>query len=145
MSSSSGTANPSARKTDTPRIEILDEVNAEILSHNTPRGFGTFPGGQRYQELFDDETEAAPSFGYQGGGGLGGGIPRPFSQTTFGGESPYKDTVIVIHHNKQGIRLFLQANIKTFLIILLVIIAIVSSPSLTEIVNTLIKTVLSAH
>ena len=143
--STPGTSSNPGRKPDQPRIEIMQEAAADILAHSTPRGFGAFSDQQRYQEIFEDTAEGAPDFGFQGGGGLGGGFQRPFSQTSFASEPPYRDTVFVLHHNKQGIRLFLQANLRTFVVIVLIVAAIVSSPSLAEVVNTLFKAVLSVR
>jgi hypothetical protein len=143
-SSTPGTSGNSGRKPEQPRIEIINDAAAEILSHSTPRGFGTFRGDQRYQEIFEDTAEGAPDFGYPGTG-LGASYQRPFSHTNFGSDAPYRDTVIVLHHNKQGIRLFLQANLRTFLVILLIIAALVSSPSLADMINTLLRAVLGAR
>lgn len=143
-SSTPGTSGSSARKPEQPRIEIINDAAAEILSHSTPRGFGTFRGDQRYQEIFEDTAEGAPDFGCTGMG-LGASYQRPFSQTSFGSDAPYRDTVIVLHYTKQGIRIFLQANLRTFLVILLIGAALVSSPSLAEMVNTLLRAVLGAR
>ena len=99
---------------------------------------------RRYQQIFEDHSEF----------GLGYAIPesdrhRPFDESfddDLGAESgPYEDSIFLIHGNKRGIRVSIQAPRKIFFICLLIGIAILAKPGLLEAIQALLKSIQAMH
>jgi hypothetical protein len=124
-------------------------VRAEIVDQSsTPRGFGGYAASeqQRYRDIFGDDAPNSADFGYRGASGLGSaGDPywRPFSSSF--AQGPYEDTILYIQHNKRGVRFSLQATTRTFIAIVLIVIALINSPGIGTLISTLIKSILNLH
>jgi hypothetical protein len=123
-----------------PEADVVKPTMTELLRQTGPRGFGNHSSDQRYQEIFEDEADTAPGWGGRAGSM---GQQPPFSGTY--GNQPYEDTVLFFHHCKRGIRLSVQANTRTFIVLFLVFIALTNSPGLGELVNNLMKSILNVR
>jgi hypothetical protein len=118
-------------------------TQTEIVGSHAPRGFGGF-AERHYQELFEDDADYAPNYGPSGLGGRAYRRPPHFAGE-YAEPQSYQDTVIFLHHNKQGIRLSIQATSKVFLLILVVVIVFLNSPGIGDIVGAVLKTVMNAR
>ncbi len=140
MPGKSDSRNNSRSQTEQGYTEVIPPSMTELLRQTGPRGFGGFSSEQRYQDLFEDEAESAPGAGYRAGT-MGGNYQSPFNGAYT--NQPYEDTVLFFHHCKRGIRVSMQANTKTFIILFLIFVALINSPGIGEIVNNLLRTVLN--
>jgi hypothetical protein len=126
----------------------MDE-SSEIRKDNTTpnslqvpdsaHGFQSY-SANRYEQLFDDFKYEGPQpmndYEYED-------QHRPFHAATTPMSSaakPYEDTVVVLHMNKQGVRLSLQANMRMFIVMLVILLAIFGKPGIGDFVGTLLKT-----
>ncbi len=148
MTNMPGTPSNSASKAEPPQVDTAARpVRAEIIDQSsTPRGFGGYAASeqQRYRDIFGDDAANSADFGYRGASGLGSASDpywRPFSSSF--AQGPYEDTILYIQHNKRGVRFSLQATTKTFIAIVLIVIALINSPGIGTLVSTLIKSVLN--
>ncbi len=105
------------------------------------RGFKGF-SANRYESIFDDFKEEDPQMHYDQFEDRSASFA---AAPTAAQPLPYEDTIVFIHFNKQGIRLSLQANMKTFLAILIIIVVIFSRPGVTDLIGALVKSVLGQH
>lgn len=133
--------NSSGPRIDQPQTETSARpVRAEVIGYTAPRGFGSVRDEERFQDIFDDDPETAPGYSYQGGG-IGGRYRPPFGAPY--SEQPYEDTILVLHHNKKGIRIGLQASHKMFFAIVIVVLVILNSPGIADLLNLLVKAMMS--
>jgi hypothetical protein len=138
MSNTPGTPN------NQPIIDVTAKPSMTELLHQTaPRGFGAASSEQRYQEIFEDDSQTAPGYGGRAGG-LGTSYQPPF-EGAYSNAKPYEDTVLFFHHNKRGVRFSVQANTKTFIVLMVIFIALTNSPGIGELINNLLKTVLNTR
>jgi len=114
----------------------------ELLRQTGPRGFGTYSSDQRYQEIFEDDAESAP--GHRSGS-MGGSYQQPFSGAYTTSQQPYEDTVVFFHHCKKGIRFSVQANTKTFIVLVVIFIGLMNSPGLGEMLNNVLRIFINAR
>jgi hypothetical protein len=150
MTNMPGTPNNSAPKADPlPADTAARPVQAEVMDRPTmPRGLGGYSGSeqQRFRDIFGDDAATGADFGYRGASGFGSASDqywRPFSSSF--AQGPYEDTILFIQHNKRGVRFSLQANTRTFIIIVLIFIALINSPGIGELIGTVVKTILNIH
>jgi hypothetical protein len=126
-----------------PTIDVTAKPSmSELLRQTAPRGFGNYSSDQRYQEIFEDEAQSAPGYGGRPGG-LGNSYQPPFDGAYT--NKPYEDTVLFFHHGKKGVRFSIQASTKTFIVLMVIFIALTNSPGIGEVINNLLRTVLSAR
>jgi len=126
-----------------PTIDVTAKPSmTDLLRQTTPRGFGNYSSDQRYQEIFDDDTQSTPGYGGRPSG-LGGSYQPPFEGAY--NTKPYEDTVLFFHHGKKGVRFSVQASTKTFIVLMVIFIALTNSPGIGDVINNLVKTVLNAH
>jgi hypothetical protein len=139
MSSTTGTPQSTKAKPDVDTA--AKPTMTELLRQTGPRGFGTYSSDQRYQEIFEDDSESAP--GYRTGS-TGGSYQQPFSGA-YTGQQTYEDTVVFFHHCKKGIRFSVQANTKTFIVLLAIFIGLMNSPGIGELLNNVLRIFLNAR
>ena len=143
MSNPSGTPNNQCTRGNQPTIDVTAKPSmTELLHQAQPRGFGNYSTEQRYQEIFEDDSQTAPGYGERPSG-LGGSYQPPFEGAY--SSKPYEDTVLFFHHGKRGVRFSIQANTKTFIILLVLFIALTNSPGIGELINNLVRTVLNTR
>ena len=58
---------------------------------------------------------------------------------------PYTDTFIGIHHSPRGIRIAFQANSRTAVIVLIVLILLLSHPGVLDLLVNLLKQAINIH
>ena|SRR5689334_12254550 len=105
------------------------------------RGFQSH-SADRYESFFEDFTEEDPHMHYDQ---YEDQAPSFNAAPMAAQPVPYEDTIVFIHFNKQGIRLSLQANIKTFLAILFIVVVIFSRPGVGDLIGAVVKSVLGQH
>ena len=126
-----------------PTIDVTAKPSmTELLRQSTSRGFGAATSDQRYQEIFEDDAQTAPGYGGRPGG-LGGSYQPPFEGAY--NQKPYEDTVLFFHHGKSGVRFSIQASTKTFIVLMVIFVALTNSPGIGEVINNLLKTVLNTR
>jgi hypothetical protein len=150
MTNMPGTPSNFNSKADPPQVDTTARpVRAEVVDQSsTPRGFGSYATSdqQRYRDLFGDDASTSADFGYRGASGLGSASDpywRPFSSSF--AQGPYEDTILYVQHNKRGVRFSLQANTRTFIAIVLIVIALINSPGIGALISTLVKSILNLH
>ncbi len=144
MSNLPGTPNNARGRDDQPFIDVTAKPSmSDLLQRAAPRGFGNYSSEQRYQEIFEDDPQTAPGFGNRANS-MGGSYPPPFNGA-YSTQQPYEDTILFFRHNKRGVQVSVQATTKMFIILLVIFIALTNSPGIGELINNLLKNVLSAH
>ncbi len=117
--------------------EVVIDVKASAMKNEGQSQSGDTP------DTFNNDQAFA---GY-GNGSCGLGAPRegnhgsPYDDD--GGA--YKDTFIGIHHSPRGVRVAFQANSKTALIILGVLVILLSHPGVIDLLVSVLKQAIGIH
>lgn len=113
-------ARASAKKAETQRTPS-DDTPETFTQEQAFTGFGSASGGL-----------GAPREAYYG---------TPFAEEI----GPYRDTFIGIHHSPRGVRVAFQANTKTALIALVVLILLLSHPGVLDLLLSVVKQAIGIH
>jgi|SRR5579859_2664941 len=118
--------------------EVIIDARASAKKAETQH-----PPSDDTPDTFNQE-QAFAGFG-SAGGGLG--APREaFYGSPYAEEiGPYRDTFIGIHHSPRGVRVAFQANTKTALIVLIVLILLLSHPGVLDLLINVIKQAIGIH
>jgi len=117
--------------------EESDNRSKSIQPANAARGFQGHRRTDRYESMFndfnDEDTHSMPYNDYEDQN-------RAFNSTALPPKpQPYEDTVLMMHFNKQGIRFMLQANLKTFILIVVIVLFLFGRPGVGDLITTLVK------
>src|SRR5258708_33154470 len=96
----------------------------QAQSDDTPDTFN-------YEQAFSGFGRASSGLGAPGDAYYG----SPYAEET----RPYADTFIGIHHSPRGVRVAFQANTKTALIVLVVLILLLSRPGVLDLLVSVLK------
>lgn len=105
---------------------------------------------EAHQATPEDTTEAVnyeqafAGFGCTPGG-LGAARESYYSAAFAEDAAPYRDTFIGIHHSQRGVRVAFQANTKTALIVLVVLIILLSHPGVLDLLLNVLKQAIGLH
>jgi len=103
-----------------PDPEDVTRPSRPTMNHATNR---------LYQKVFDETVQQTTA----------SSAPREIQTPSTEGAESYNDTVIAVHHSKKGFRIVLQANHKTFLVIVILVLAVLSRPGLVDLLSVLLK------
>jgi hypothetical protein len=121
--------------------ENTGQPNSLQIIDTPARGFQGY-SADRYEQLFDDFKEEDPQMHYDQ---FEDQTP-PFNAAPMPAKPvPYEDTIVFIHFNKQGIRLSLQANLKTFIVIMFIVLVFFSRPGVGDLIASVVKNALGQH
>ncbi len=152
MTNSPGTSTPNNLNAKATPPEIDVTPRSMIVGPATSRGFGgpAHHEQKRYYDIFDDTLDSGVGndFNYQTSR-LGGMVddrqpsyPRPFSF----GPGLEGDTFFVLHHRKgQGIQIVVQAGTRVFIVAMVILILLISSPGIRDTLDSVIKAILNLH
>ncbi len=98
---------------------------------------------RRYQQIFEDHTDFG--LGYPG--------PEPDKHRVFedslgslGAETgPYEDSIFLIHSNRRGVRVSIQAPRKIFFAALIIVVVILTRPGLIDGIEQLLRSLQAVH
>lgn len=120
--------------------QYVIEVAAERLQGSSSEAQPRLTATTHSTQTGHSQAEAQHS-PYTGGSAaaVGGGLGFAGAPNTPNAEEQYKETFIGIHHSSRGVRIALQANTRTAILIVIVLVLMVSRPGVVDLVISLLK------
>ncbi len=150
MTNTPGTSTPKKPNAKGTQPETDQTPRAVIVGQTVSRGFSgpVNHEQQRYHDIFDDtqDTRLGGDSSYQAMG-LGGVIEDQqsnFRQRFSFGPGLDGDTFLFLHHRKgQGVQIIVQAGTRVFVISVVILVLLVSSPGIRDTLDWVVKTILN--